>query len=285
MPGAVPLTVIVPTLNEQRNLPACLASVAGWAAEVFVVDSGSADETVALARRAGATVVPHPFESFPAQWNWALQTLPIRTPWVLALDADQRVSPPLRDAIAATLPAAPPAVEGYYVMRRLIFRGRPLRWGGCTRPMLKLFRAGRARCDEQEAPDMHFYVAGPTGRLPGMLLEDNRAEEDFACWVGKQRRYARMMAAMEVRRRQAPARPALRPALWGAPDQRILWQKQWWARLPRYVRPGLYFLYRYVGLGGLLDGWPGLLYHSVQGFWLRWQVDLEVGRLRRQAAP
>lgn len=278
------LTAVILAHNEAANLPACLAGVAGWAARTIVVDSGSTDGTPAIATRAGAEVVSHPYANAPAQWNWALATLPIATAWILGLDADQRVTPALRDQILAALPAAPPGVAGYYVQRRLIFRGQWLRWGGCTRPMLKLFRTGRARCDEREAPDHRFLVDGTTGRLRGALLEDNRNEDAWLAWIAKQRRYAGMLAASERRWRLDPSRWTVTPHPLGTPDQRVLWRKQLWFRLPRYVRPPVYFFYRYVLLGGFLDGWRGLQYHAGQGFWLRWHVDLALGRLGRPGA-
>ncbi len=282
---AADLTVLILTFNEAGNLPACLAGVAGWAARIVVVDSGSTDETVAIARRAGAMVLQHPYEHAPAQWNWALQAVPVSTGWILALDADQRVTPALRDQIVAALPSTPPEVAGYYVERHLVFCGRPLRWGGCTRPMLKLFRTGRARCNEGEAPDHRFGVEGAVGVLRVPLLEENRNEDDLRAWMAKQRGYAPRLAASESRWRAGAGRWAIPPRLFGTPDQRVLWRKALWLRLPRYVRPPLYFCYRYVALGGFLDGGPGLLYHAVQGFWLRWQVDVALGRLRRGARP
>lgn len=285
VPQPVDLTAMIVTYNEARNLPACLASVAGWVRAIVVVDSGSTDETVVIARRAGATVVPHPFESHPAQWNWALRTVTVQTPWVLAIDADQRVTPALRDRLAETLPMAPPDLAGYYVERRLVFRGRWLRWGGCTRWMLKVFRTGQARSDEAEAPDHRFYVAGKTGTLRAPLLEENQNEQDLAVWLAKQRQRAQRQAELEWRWRAGDPPPWLiRPTWRGSPDQRILWWKSRWYRMPRYLRPVLYFLYRYLLLGGWLDGWPGLLFHGVQGFWLRWLVDVELGRLRRASA-
>src|SRR5262245_42974219 len=80
----VPLSLVVLTLNEEKNLPACLASVRGWAAQVFIVDSGSTDATLAIAERAGARVVSHPFDSHAHQWQWALSSLPFEHDWILA---------------------------------------------------------------------------------------------------------------------------------------------------------------------------------------------------------
>src|SRR5262249_28673406 len=148
------LAVVVLTHNEARNLPACLDSVRGWAGEVFVVDSGSTDGTAALAREGGALVVTHDFESHARQWDWALRTLPISTGWVLALDADQRVTRGLRDAILAMLDTdgrvLGPRPAGYFVARRQVFRGTWIRHGGYyPKYLLKLFRRGEAWTDDR----------------------------------------------------------------------------------------------------------------------------------------
>jgi glycosyltransferase involved in cell wall biosynthesis len=95
----VPISFIVLTFNEEKNLNSCLGSVAGWAKEIFVVDSGSADHTLEIAGRHGAQCFYHPFDTHAKQWRWALDNLPISTDWILALDADQSVTAELRKEI------------------------------------------------------------------------------------------------------------------------------------------------------------------------------------------
>src|SRR3990172_239540 len=94
-----PLTVVVLTYNEERNLPDCLASVTEWVREVFVVDSGSTDRTLEIAAQYRAKVMTHSFESHAKQWNWALRNLSFSSEWALCLDADHRVTPELRDEL------------------------------------------------------------------------------------------------------------------------------------------------------------------------------------------
>ncbi|MBV9545298.1 MAG: glycosyltransferase family 2 protein, partial [Chloroflexi bacterium] len=101
-----PLSVVILTLDEELNLPACLPSVA-FADEVFVVDSFSHDQTLDIARSAGAQVVQHPFAQYADQRNWALDHLPFHHPWVLFLDADERVTAELRREIEGIVIAAP----------------------------------------------------------------------------------------------------------------------------------------------------------------------------------
>src|SRR5918911_852847 len=108
-----PISVLVPTLDEELNLPECLNSVA-WADEVFVVDSYSRDRTLDIAREHGACVVQHPFESYSRQKNWALDTLPFRNEWLLIIDADERVTPELRCEIEDLLGRPEQPADGFY---------------------------------------------------------------------------------------------------------------------------------------------------------------------------
>jgi glycosyltransferase involved in cell wall biosynthesis len=277
--------VVVLTRDEALNLPACLDSVADWAGELFVVDSGSTDGTQAIAAARGAAVVSHPFETHARQWSWALRALPIASDWVLALDADQRVTPALRDEIVRVAGAtgADPHVA-YYVRRRQVFRGRFIRHGGYyPKHLLRLFRRGEAWVDERDLVDHHFHVKGATGFLRGDLVEDNRNEADLSVWIARHARYARLQAEEELSGRWGGADPAAPARLLGTPDERVRWLKRQWGRLPLYVRPALYFLYRYVLRAGFLDGRQGFLFHVLQGFWYRLLVDAHLDELRRQA--
>ena len=272
---AAPISVVILTKNEARNLPACLAGVSGWVREIFVVDSGSTDGTVDIATAAGAHVVAHPFESHARQWQWALAELPLAGDWVLALDADQRVSPELRRSIEQAVVAASPAGAApvaFFLNRRQIFRGRWIRHGGYyPKYLLKLFRRGAATLDESDRVDHHFRVTGPAWRLDGDLIEDNRNEVRIADWIDKHNRYARLQAVEEMARHGAGER---RGRLLGNPDERTAWFKNLWARFPLYLRPIGYFVYRYVIRLGFLDGKEGFVFHFMQALWYRLLVDI-----------
>ncbi len=276
------LAVVVLTRDEEANLRPCLEAVAGWVREIFVVDSGSQDATVSIAEAAGAVVYTHPFETHTKQWAWALETLPIRATWVLALDADQRVSESLRESIlAATGAEASPRLDGYYLNRRQIFRGRWIRHGGYyPKYLLKLFRRGAATLDPLDLVDHHFQVKGPVGTLAGDLIEDNANEQRIADWIAKHNRYARLQAEEELSRLESGAREG---RAFGHRDERTRLAKRLWMRLPLYGRPFLYFGYRYVLRLGFLDGKEGLIFHFMQGLWYRLLVDVNRDELRREA--
>lgn len=276
------ITAIILTFNEELNLPACLKSLEDWCPQIFVVDSGSIDRTVSIAKEAGAHVVTHPFETHAKQWNWALKTLPLTSDWILAIDADQRITPELRQELLQILPSTPAEVAGYYLPRKQIFRGRWIRHGGYwPKVLLKLFRRGAAWTDEQELVDFRFYVRGQTRLLRSAIVEQNLKEEAITFWLQKHLRFIELLAQEEYRRRHGQGRWAIRLSPFGTPDQRVLWTKQLWYRLPLYGRPFLYFGYRYLLRLGILDGWEGFLFHFLQGFWLRLMIDVRLGELER----
>jgi glycosyltransferase involved in cell wall biosynthesis len=285
-PHRAPVTVLVLTHNEERNLNACLASVAGWTEAVFVVDSGSTDRTAAMAQAHGATVVTHPFETHARQWTWALTQLPIRTSWVLALDADQSLTSELRDELVLGLSDGSLAdVDGVFLNRRQIFRGRWIRHGGYyPKYLLKLFRRERVTIDEDDLVDHHFHVGGSTARSRHDLIEDNRNEADIAAWVAKHNRYAVLQARQEMLARGSAGRVPM-SALLENPDRRVQWLKQVWGGLPLFVRPCGYFGYRYLLRLGFLDGREGFIFHVLQAFWYRLLVDINILELRRRDVP
>ncbi len=221
-----PISVLVPTWNEEANLSACLTSVR-WADELVVVDSLSTDRTLEVAAAHGARVISRRFDDFASQKNWALPQL--THAWVLWLDADERADPALAEAVAA-LPAAPPA-DGYRVARRNHFLGRRIEhcgWQGET--VLRLFKKAGSRF----TGIVHETLQGPTRveRLAGGLEHYPYPTWEHA--TDKLTRYAAMNArkAYDAGRRAGP-----------------------WSML---VRPPLRFLRMYVAQGGFLDGAPGL---------------------------
>src|SRR5438477_8494209 len=116
--GTHRLSVVILTYNEQANLPACLESLGGLDCEILVVDSGSTDETLDIARNAGAAVFTHPFENYAAQRNWAQKNLCLDNDWVLHLDADERLTPALVEEITRVLEAPPDGINGSLLRTR-----------------------------------------------------------------------------------------------------------------------------------------------------------------------
>jgi hypothetical protein len=148
--------------------------------------------------------------------------------------------------------------------------------------MLKLVRHHRSWCDERELIDFRLYVKGQTRLLQHDVIEANENEADISFWIAKHNRFAVLQAREEKRRTSDGIAWAVTPSLFGTPDQRVLWLKDRWYRMPLYVRPFIYFFYRYILRFGFLDGKEGFVFHFLQAFWYRLLVDINLDDLRRR---
>jgi hypothetical protein len=155
------------------------------------------------------------------------------------------------------------------------------RFGSVAKYLLKLFRRQCSRLDENEE-DTRVYVTGRVGKLRCYLEENNLKEADIIFYLQKHLRYADAFAREELRRKEAGTQWLIPVTPFGTPDQRVLWLKSIYYRLPLHSRALAYFLYRYVLRLGFLDGKEGAIFHFLQAFWFRLVVDIRLDELRRQ---
>lgn len=255
MPPAT-LSVILITKDESANIDACLASVA-FADEWIVVDSGSSDDTAERSRRFGARVVTSTdWPGFGAQKQRALDLA--TAPWVLAVDADERVSPELAASIRAVVAAAEPhdadIPVAYELSRLSCFGGRWIRHGDWYPDrVVRLFRRGRARFSADRVHE-RVEVEGRVGRLAGDLLHHTMPSLEDA--LEKMNRYSSAGAADKVSRgRRGGLAPALAHAMWA-------------------------FLRSYVLRRGFLDGAAGFVVaaYVAEGTYWRYLKMAELAR-------
>lgn len=276
----MPLTVIILTRNEERHIARALASVAGIADRCLVVDSGSSDRTVDIAKAAGAQVLFNPWTNHATQFNWALDQLPVGTEWVLRLDADEIVTPALADEIRRKLPALDPAVAGVHVSRRMHFLGHPIRHGGLFPiRIVRLFRHGKGRC-ENRWMDEHILVEGETADFSGEIIDDNL--NSLSWWTEKHNAYAsREVIDLLNLEHGFMAHESVADLGGGQQAGVKRWLKERvYARLPGGFRAFSYFLYRYIVRLGFLDGREGTAFHVLQGFWYRYLVDMKLHEVK-----
>jgi glycosyltransferase involved in cell wall biosynthesis len=267
--------VILLSFNSEETLGATLSRACLVSDEIFVVDSGSRDRTLEIAREAGATVVEHPFEHYGAQRNWAIDNLPVTRAWQLHLDADEWMDARLVESIRAR-PDDPPQ-SGYFLPRYVRFLGRVLRHGGMNPTWhLRLFRTGVGRCEERKY-DQHFLLSSGAGeRLPGAVIDDNRMS--LSEWTARHNRWAdNEVAEVDCR----PEAGRVQPDARGNPIQRKRFLREKYNRMPLFVRPFLLFGYRYFLRLGFLDGKEGFIYWVLQTFWFRFLVDAKIWEKRR----
>lgn len=243
------LSAIVITRDEAARIERCLRSV-DFADEVVVVDSGSSDATVDLARACGARVSVHAdWPGFGRQKNRALALA--TGDWVLSIDADEVVTPRLREAILAAI-RAPGEAEAFWLRRRSCFAGKPLRFGDWSGDrVLRLFRRGAARFTDDLVHERLDYDR-PAPVLDGWLM--HYTIDSLADALEKGRRYAAAGAPRVAARGRGGLASAIGHAAWT-------------------------FTRGYVLRGGFLDGRLGLLlaWCNAAGTWHRYRI---AGRLR-----
>jgi len=243
---SLPVSVVILTLNEEKNLPSCLASIAE-ADDVVILDSGSTDRTVEIARAAGVRVFTNPFRDFAQQRNYAHEQIAFSHPWVMHLDADEQMTPELLDECAA-IPADAP-FDGYYIAPRMMFHGRWLR--RCTDypawqarfVRAKGFKFVQVGHGQRESAEMRM------GFLRAAYLHDISIP-DIDEWETKHRRYARAEAVRYWAEDRTPV--GLRTIISGPALERRRALKLLSYHLP--FRPFLRFFYQYFLRGGFLDG-------------------------------
>jgi len=264
------IAVIILTLNEAPNLPHALGSVSGWAREIIVVDSNSTDDTVDIATRAGCRVVLHEFEDYAKQRNFALEGIPINASWVFFMDADEWLTEELKSEISGIV-ASQRSENGFFVKWRMMWMGTWVRRGYYPTWILRMFRRGAGRC-ENRAVNEHMVVDGPIGYLENDFVHQDRKGLDH--WIRKHVDYATREAAELLRLDEVGRRGELELKFWGSQAQRKRWLRyRVWNRLPPLVRPFLYFAYRVILRGGILDGPRAFTYHVLHAFWFHFLVD------------
>lgn len=246
----LPLVVMIPTKDESVHLERCIASVAGaW--PVVVVDGGSTDDTVQVARDLGAEILEHPWRGYAQHKNWALENLPLKTEWVLFLDADECLTAELRDEIVEAVNDR--SAMGFAIPRLYVFLGRPLRHAWWYPDyQLRLFRHGSGRFEERRVHE-HVIVDGPVRHLCSPLIHENR--KGLTAFVERHNRYSDLEAEEQLQ----PSKGRRRGSFLGSrSDRRRALKERVWYRLP--FRPQIRFLWLYVIKRGFLDGKRGLLF-------------------------
>lgn len=282
---SVSFSFIILTYNEEIHFPRLLDSIKGLGTPLYILDSGSTDKTVSIAEKFGATVLYNAFENHPRQWNVALNNFDISTPWVICLDADQVVSSELFMRLKNFDDRAYAGVDGIYFNRKNFFKGRWIKHGGYfPKYLLKMFRFGKGHSDLNENMDHRFVVNGKCMVWPdGYISEENLKENNILFWIEKHNRYSSLVAQEEFERRSKYRLQTIKPDFFGTPDQRTAFYKSLWWRMPLFLRPFLYFTYRYFFQLGFLDGKQGFIFHFLQAFWFRLVVDIKLDELIQES--
>jgi glycosyltransferase involved in cell wall biosynthesis len=291
---SVPVSILVPVKNEQRNIIECLRRCQ-WATEIVVVDSQSTDQTIELSQALGADVYQFNYDratGWPKKKNWALEKVPWKNEWVMILDADEYMTPELADEIRRVVTGTytPPdrskagCGDGYWVNRRFMFFGQWLR--GCgyypswnirllKHKVGRYERIGTLGDTGSGDNEVHEHIVLSTGKA-GYLEHEflHYAYPDLTAWIEKHNRYTSWEAhAMEAR-----DEGAVRARPFGEPIERRRWIKRMARGLP--FRPTLRFVYAYVFQQGWRDGYAGFVMCRL----LAWYEFVSIAKYREMKA-
>jgi glycosyltransferase involved in cell wall biosynthesis len=275
-PNTNNISVLILTLNEQQDLPGCLDTVA-WCDDIHVLDSGSTDRTVEIAGQRGASVRSRAFDSYAAQRNAAMQ-LPFRHPWVLVLDADERLTPALSAEMQRAVAAAPAAVAAFRIRRRDFLWGTWLQHAQMSPFYVRLLRVGYVHYT-REVNEV-AEIAGDTGQLT-QPFDHLAFSKGIAHWVAKHNAYSTKEAEL-LASGDAVRDASLHEALFGPNfHARRIAQKAIFYELP--ARPLIKWVYLMFVRGAVLDGHAGVMYATLLSFY---EYLIEIKRreiLRRRA--
>lgn len=262
------ITVIILTKNEEKNIEECILSAKQIAKRILVVDSGSTDNTLEIAKRSGAETVYHEWLGHAEQFNWALDYCNITTEWVFRLDADERISEELSSEINSILNKNP-NVNGYKMRWRVYFMGKWIKHGGTHKPyFLRLFRFGKGRV-ENKLMDEHIIVDGNVEKLNGDLIHFDYKGLD--AWLNKHIWYSELELKMYQRQLVKEGGNEIQKR-----------KRGFYYKLPSFFRARLYFWYRYYIQLGFLDGTQGKVFCFLQAYWYRFLVDAKLYELERK---
>ncbi len=274
--ASIDLTIVILTFNEEKHIERCIKSVKELSTDIVVIDSFSTDETVDIAKSLGARVYQNPWVNHAVQFQWGLDNADIKTEWIMRLDADEY----LEDnhlIISEKLKGLPSEVTGVHIRRKIFFLGQWIKYGAIY-PIytLRIWRNGAGRIENRWMDEHIVLMRGRSITLNVNIVDDNK--NPISWWVDKHNSYAtkEMLEILNLKYSFMPVDESLLESGSSSAKIKRLIKDHVYNNIPLFVRPGLYFLYRYILRLGFLDKSKGYAFHYMQGYWYRTLVDLKV---------
>ena len=272
----LPISVLILTKNEEQNLPGCLQSVS-WADEIHVYDSFSEDDTIAIARDHGALITQRVFDNWAEHQNWGLRNIAFKHPWVLYLDADERVTPALVQGIVQAL-EKPDSYVAFQILRRDFFQGCALTHVQTSPYYQRLFRPEKMRYERLVNPVS--LPDGRVGRAEG-FLDHFPFSKGISQWLERHNSYSSFEARQIMNNRLSHSGFSLKKAVSSSDfHEKRFHQKEIFYRLP--ARPLVKFCLLYFLKRGFLDGKGGLTYAVLQSIY-EYMIVLKTRELEQEA--
>lgn len=277
------LTAIILTHNEEIHLERCLDNLfKSDLVEVIILDSFSSDNTLNIAERFGVKVYQNKWINYSRQFNFALDNIEISTEWILRIDADEYLDDKLIKNIDKFLEHLESNVSGVTLKLKRRFLGSDIKYGNYEIRQLRLFKYKFGRIEDKNMDENIVLSKGLIYKSNYFICDDNLKGLDF--FVMKHIGYAKREALDAISKFDS-----INSALFKKYDGQAnlkyrMYFKYLYIRFPLYVRPFIYFFYRYFLCLGFLDGKNGFLWHFMQGLWYRLLVDYNISILQKSKA-
>jgi glycosyltransferase involved in cell wall biosynthesis len=279
----VPLiSVLILTRNEEAHIQRCIDSALKISSLVYVVDSCSVDRTVEIATKSGAIVISEAFDGFSEKFNWCLLNIDFKTPWIFRLDADEVLSNTFLESINSSINFLSSNISGIYVRRQLWFMGRWMKYGGMYPTYsMRLWRRGCAILESRDLDEHLILLKGESITLNIDVIDNPLT--NLTSWIAKHNSYALLEARSITSAKDNVNSPSLDAKFFGTKLERIRWIKiNFFYKLPLFIRPFLYFFYRYFLRLGIFDGREGFVFHFMHALWYRILVDATLLEKRKK---
>lgn len=267
----VDLTAIILTKDEEKNIGKCIRSIKNFAKRIVVVDSGSTDKTVAIAKKLGADVYVHPFENYARQFNWGIDNTNITTKWTLRLDADERFTPALCAELTKKMTAHEnDSVNGFVLEAWLVFMGKRLVHGGSRKKKLMVFKTGIGRVEDRKMDEHTILSEGTSLEIKEKFIHYDF--KDLTTYVKKLNWYA-------TREMQDYFEDRFPDNSFDSSNKEISStrnKKTKYYKAPIFLRCWLYFFYAYFVKGNWRNGKEGFVYSFLYHLYYRILVDAKI---------
>jgi len=266
------VTAVILTKNEEKNLKDCLESLRGFAKRAVVVDCGSSDGTCEIAKEYGADVYYHPFENYSKQFNWALDNTGITTKWTYRLDADERLTPALKEELGALAKEHEnDDVNGFSTEAWLVFLGRVLKHGAANKRRIVMFKTGIGRIEDRRMDEHTVLSEGRSVSCRERFIHEDF--KDMNHWINKMNWYAtrEMQDYFEYKKGKSAE---IENDSYVAQTRKKKFG--FYYKLPMFSRSWFLFVYYYIFKGGFLDGRPGYIFNYMYHRWYRSLVDTKI---------
>ena len=275
------LSVIILTRNEEIHIERCLKNALLLTPNIFLVDSYSTDKTIEIARKYTSNIFQNNFDSFSSKLNWAIENLPIKTSWTIRLDADELFSHKLLNELNSFVELQSSEVSGIYIKRQLWFLNKWMKHGGMY-PIyqLSVWRSGSVSCENRYL-DEHMLLNDGVSIKSNFDIID-KPMTSIKLWIEKHNQYSdlEILSINDVAENTNNIKVSINST--NQEEVKRFMKNNIYYKLPLFIRPFIYFVFRYFIKLGFLDGIEGLIWHLLHGFYFRFIIDVKLYEVKKK---